>query len=67
MSNSNNMWYGRGRDYQQAIEEANDCRDHAELHRQKWLSLRKQMRNYFSSLPSDIVIPEEIKKLIGMK
>ena len=63
---SSDMWYGRGRDYREQIESANKSREHADMHHKAWLGLRKQMREYFYSMPN-CHVPDEIKKAIGMK
>ena len=56
----------RSHDYRDARSQMRHAQGNAHMYRALYLSLRKQMREYFKANP-DIQFPTEIRKSIGMR
>ena len=64
------MWswesYSGPYEYNRVRKERNRAQDSSNDYREKYLELRKTMREYFKANPN-AVLPDDIKKMIGAK
>jgi len=59
-------YYYAPHEYNEVRKERNRAQDSSNDYREKYLELRKTMREYFKANPN-AVLPDDIKKMIGVK